>query len=122
MIKQLLTSAIAKEIIVIMSALPIAELRGALPVATNLYHMPWYRPSLLAIIDNMLPIPALSLFLDSITKVISKVNIGKRLINWAFERTSRHGRIIETYQRVGLNLFVVVPLPLTSAWSGAIVA
>jgi uncharacterized membrane protein len=118
MIEHFLTLDITKEIIVIVSTLAMAELRGALPVALNLFHMLWYRPSLLAIIDNMFSIPVLLLFLDS---VISKVNIGKRLIDWAFECPSGHRRIIEIYQRTGLTLFVAAPLPLTSAWDGAIV-
>src|SRR4030043_1091215 len=122
-IEKLISLGITKELIVIIiSALPIIELRGALPIAINLFGIPWYWALLLAVIGNMLPVPILLLFLDSIAKLISKVNIGKRLVDWVFERTRRHGRIIERYERIGLILFVAVPLPLTGAWTGAIAA
>lgn len=122
-IEKLISLGITKELIVIIiSALPIIELRGALPVAINLFGMPWYWALLLAVIGNMLPVPILLLFLDSIAKIISKVNIGKRLIDWVFERTRRRGKAIERYERIGLMLFVAIPLPFTGAWTGSIAA
>jgi uncharacterized membrane protein len=122
-IDKLVSLGITKElIVVIISALPIIELRGALPVAINFFGMPWYWAFLLAVIGNMLPVPILLLFLDSIAKIISKVDIGKRLIDWVFERTRRRGKAIERYERIGLMLFVAVPLPLTGAWTGSIAA
>lgn len=123
MIEELIATGINQEIIVIIiAALPIAELRGALPVAINLFHMHWYLAFPLAVIGNILPVPILLLFLDSITKLICKVNIGKRFVDWVFERTRRHGRIIERYKRIGLMLFVAIPLPFTGAWTGSIAA
>ena len=42
MIEALIASGLAKELIVIIiAALPVVELRGALPVAINVFHMPW---------------------------------------------------------------------------------
>ena len=123
MIEELINSGIAKElIVVIISALPVAELRGALPVAINLFHMTWYWAFFLAVIGNMLPVPVLLLFLESLAKAISKVELGRRLVNWVFERTRRRGVVIEKYQRIGLMLFVAIPLPLTGAWTGSVAA
>jgi len=122
-IEKLISLGIAEELIVIIiSALPIIELRGALPVAINVFGMPWYWAFLLAIIGNMLPVPILLLFLDSIAKTIGKVNSGKRFIDWVFERTRRREKIIQRYERIGLMLFVAIPLPFTGAWTGSIAA
>jgi len=122
-IEELINSSFAKElIVVIISALPVAELRGALPVAINLFHMPWYWAFCLAIIGNLLPVPVLLLFLESLAKTISKLDIGKRLVNWVFEHTRRRGAVIEKYERIGLMLFVAIPLPLTGAWTGSVAA
>ncbi|TRZ96702.1 MAG: small multi-drug export [Dehalococcoidia bacterium] len=123
MIETLIASGLAKElIVVIIAALPILELRGALPVAINLFHMPWYWAFCLAVIGNLLPVPILLLFFDSLAKAISKVDIGKRLVNWILQRTRRHGEVIERYERIGLILFVAIPLPVTGAWTGSIAA
>lgn len=123
MIEALIASGLAKElIVVIIAALPIVELRGALPVAINVFHMPWYWAFCLAVIGNLLPVPILLLFFDSLAKAISKVDIGKRLVNWVLQRTRRHGEVIERYERIGLILFVAIPLPVTGAWTGSIAA
>jgi uncharacterized membrane protein len=122
-IEGLTNLGIAKElIVVIISALPVVELRGALPVAINVFNMPWYWAYLLAVIGNMLPVPILLLFFDSLAKLVSKVEVGRRLVNWVLERTRRHGKLIERYERIGLMLFVAIPLPFTGAWTGSIVA
>ena len=124
LIDQLISWGISNKelIIVIISALPVVELRGALPVAINLFQMPWYWAFYLAVIGNMLPVPILLLFFDSLAKLISKVTIGKKLVDWVFRHTRRHEKMVQKYERLGLLLFVSVPLPITGAWTGAILA
>ena len=123
MIEDLINLGIARElIVVIISVLPVVELRGALPVAINVFNMPWYRAYPLAIVGNMLPVPILLLFFDSLAKIVSKVEVGRRFVNWGLERTRRHGKLIERYERIGLTLFVAIPLPFTGAWTGSIAA
>jgi uncharacterized membrane protein len=123
MIEEFLSWGICQEaIIVIISALPVVELRGALPIAINVFHMAWYKAYCLAVIGNMLPVPILLLFLDSLAKVVSRAEIGRRVVNWVFERTRRQGKTIERYERIGLTLFVAIPLPVTGAWTGSIAA
>lgn len=123
MVEQLIQAGIPRELIVIIiSALPVLELRGALPVAINILHIPWYWSFLLVIIGNLLPVPFILLFLESVSKGISRLDSGKRLVDWLFRRTRKRGRIIERYERIGLTLFVAIPLPFTGAWTGSIAA
>ena len=123
MIEELLNLGIAKEIIVvIISALPVVELRGALPVAINVFGMPWYWAYLLAVIGNMLPVPVLLLFFESLARIVSKVEVGKKLVVWVFRHTRRHEKMIQKYEWLGLMLFVAIPLPMTGAWTGSIIA
>jgi uncharacterized membrane protein len=123
MLDQLINLGIARPLIVIIiAALPILELRGALPVAINVFHMPWYWAYLLAVIGNMLPVPVLLLFFESLAKLVSKVAVGKKLVDWVFRHTRRHEKMIQKYEWLGLMLFVAVPLPITGAWTGSIIA
>ena len=123
MIEELLSSGFPAEAIVfVISALPVVELRGALPVAINLFHLPWYQALYLTIIGNMLPVPFLLLFLESLAKVISRTDTGKKLVDWVFQRTRQHMGVIEKYERIGLMLFVAIPLPGTGAWTGSVAA
>jgi len=119
----LLSLGFSKELVVlIISALPIFELRGALPVAINLFHFPWYYALLLAIIGNLLPVPVILLFFDAISRCLSKVGFVDRFLRWLLEQTKKRGEIVERYERIGLALFVAIPLPATGAWTGSLVA
>jgi uncharacterized membrane protein len=123
LIDQIIHLGIAKDlIVVIISALPISELRGALPVAIDVFHFSWYHALPLAILGNMLPVPIILLFLDAITKVLSKVGFIDRFLQWLFAHTRKRGGIVERYERIGLALFVAIPLPVTGAWTGSLLA
>ena len=108
--------------ILAIAASPISELRGAIPWAISVFHFPWYYAFLIAVIGNLLPIPFILLFLDSFSRLLSKISFFERMISWLFERTRRRGRIVERYERIGLILFVAIPLPITGAWTGSLAA
>ena len=119
----LLRSGFSKELVVlIISALPVLELRGAIPWAIVKFHFPWYYAFLLAIIGNILPVPFILLFLDTVSRLLSKIALFERLIDWYFENTRRRGKMVERHQRIGLILLVAIPLPLTGAWTGSLIA
>jgi len=108
--------------ILFVAALPIAELRLAIPWAIEILETPWYYAFLIAVIGNILPVPFILLFLEAATRLLSKVAVFERFLNWLFERTRRRGKIIHKYKRIGLVLFVAIPLPVTGAWTGALAA
>ena len=121
--EELISLGFSKELVVlIIAALPIFELRGALPVAINMFHFPWYYALLLAIIGNLLPVPFLLLFLDTASRLLSKIGFFERVLHWLSGRIRKRGRIVERYERIGLVLFVAIPLPATGAWTGSLAA
>jgi uncharacterized membrane protein len=122
-VDELINLGIAREfIIIIISALPIFELRGAIPVAINIFQFSWYYALFLAIIGNMLPVPLILLFLDVFVKLLKKIKWTRRLVDWVFDSTWQKTGMIQRYKRVGLAIFVGIPLPFTGAWTGAIAA
>lgn len=104
------------------AASPISELRGAIPVAIASFHFPIYYAFLVAVIGNLLPVPFILLLLDRAVRLLSRVQLFERFFNWLFERTRRRGKMIERYERIGLVLFVAIPLPVTGAWTGSLAA
>ena len=104
------------------AASPILELRGAIPIAIGRYHFAWYYAYLFSVIGNILPVPFLLVFLKGIISLFSKVRFLDRIIQWFLERTRRRGKIVDRYERIGLALFVAIPLPITGAWTGSILA
>ncbi len=121
--QELLSLGFSKELVVlIIATLPIFELRGAIPVAINVFHFPWYYALSLAIIGNLLPVLFILLFFNTTSRLLSKIGIFSRMLSWFSERTRKRGRTVERYERIGLALFVAIPLPFTGAWTGSMAA
>lgn len=101
-------------ILVTLSALPLVELRGGVPVGLWLgLSVP--QVMFLCIVGNMLPIP---LILG-----ILRLPAATRLLQPLLTRASRKTEAIGAHDRwVGVAAFVGVPLPGTGAWTGAMVA
>jgi len=122
-IQKLESIGISPELTVFLIALlPVVELRGAIPVGINLYHLAWYKASLLALIGNILPVPFLLLFLGEAAKFLSKIPLFRRFFDWLFTRTRKKSKRIEEYKFLGLMVFVAIPLPGTGAWTGSVAA
>jgi len=109
-------------VVIIVAALPIVELRGAIPLGMNVLDLPWASVFILAVAGNMLPVPFVLKFLNWLTVTLGRFPLFKRFFDWLFDRTKARSSLIGKYQKVGLALFVAVPLPLTGAWTGAIAA
>ena len=123
MLEQLLSLNIPSELIVMLIAtLPIAELRAAIPVGIYTFGLPWWWAFGISIVGNMLPIPILLLFFDSIARLVSLTRPGKRLMDWVFTRTQKHEKTIQKYEWLGLIIFIGIPLPFTGAWTGSVLA
>lgn len=103
---------------------PIGELRVALPIALTLYNMDWVWAFFISVLGNLVPIVFLLLFLDPVSQWLSdNSKFFQRFFNWLFERTRRKSNSrIEKYGEIALISFVAIPLPLTGAWTGAVVA
>ena len=106
----------------LISAAPISELRGAIPTALFRFDFPWYSAFFVSLLGNLLPVPFLLLFLDPLSRFLDKIEPLGKIKDWFFERTRRRRRIVERYGSIGLVLFVSIPLPVTGAWTGSILA
>ncbi|MDD4924455.1 MAG: small multi-drug export protein [Dehalococcoidales bacterium] len=123
MLDSILELSLAKELIVVLiSALPIFELRASIPVAIVNFDFPWYYAFLLAVIGNMLPVPIILLFLESVAKLLSRISVMKLFFDWLFERAKNRSQLIQKYKHLGLIVLVAIPLPITGAWTGSLVA
>ncbi|MBU3902468.1 MAG: small multi-drug export protein [Candidatus Thermoplasmatota archaeon] len=110
-------------VILLISMLPIVELRGAIPVALGAYNMnPWIVFPV-AVIGNMIPVPFILLFFGYAEKYLRKYKSFDRFFNRLFEKTRKRADMkIKRYETLGLLAFVAVPLPFTGAWTGALIA
>lgn len=108
-------------VVIIVAGLPIAELRGAIPLALS-FGMPAAKAFWLAIFGNTIfIIPALFL-LEPVSNILRRFKIWAGFFDWLFERTRKKANTVQKYESLGLMLFVAAPLPMTGAWSGVIAA
>ncbi|MDD5450164.1 MAG: small multi-drug export protein [Candidatus Omnitrophica bacterium] len=108
-------------IVVIVSALPISELRGAMPLAVAM-GMSLKKAFILSLAGNILPIIPVLFFMEPVSIKLRHFKVFARFFDWFFERTRKKAGLIEKFEAVGLALFVAVPLPATGAWTGCIAA
>ncbi|WP_290597729.1 MULTISPECIES: COG2426 family protein [unclassified Archaeoglobus] len=107
--------------VLLVAMLPISEIRGGLPLALYLGFDP-VEAYIIALIGNIMPIPVLLVLLDFLISLATKVGFVKRVYGKILERVERKKGIVERYGYLGLMLFVSVPLPITGAWTGVLIA
>ena len=115
---------IVKEIILtlLMSAVPVIELRGGIPygIASGLE---WWEAYPAAVIGNLLPVPFIMLGVRWVFSWLRKLSPWfEHLISKMEEKAAKNSKMIEKYELLGLFILVAIPLPGTGAWTGALVA
>lgn len=108
-------------VVMIVAALPISELRGAIPLALSL-GMPLSRAFWWAVLGNLLPVVPVLFLLEPISQRLRKFKLWSYFFDWLFERTKKKADTIQKYEALGLAIFVAIPLPMTGAWSGIVAA
>jgi uncharacterized membrane protein len=111
-------------VVIIIAMLPIFELRGAIPVAILYFKMPWYEAYVWSVIGNMIPIIPIILLIGPVSGfLMRRSKLAHRFFTWVFERSRKRGAdLVEKYEAIGLGIFVAIPLPVTGAWTGSLLA
>ena len=110
--------------VIIVSMLPIFELRGGIPCG-YLLHLVWWKTYLMAVLGNLIPVVPLLLFLDPVSNWLRRrAKFADRFFEWLFARTRRKTEegIRKYGMFLGLMFFVAIPLPVTGAWTGCVAA
>lgn len=108
-------------IVLLLGALPISELRGAIPLALS-FGMPLSKAYWLSVAGNLIPVVPLLFLLEPVSNRLRRFKIWSRFFDWLFERTKRKAETVQKYEALGLVLFVAIPLPVTGAWTGIVAA
>jgi len=109
--------------IALIAALPISELRGAIPIALTIYKMPVFLAYIFAVLGNIVPAIFLLLFLKPFSEYLRQWRYFDIFFKWLFKRTRRNTEEkFEKYGAIFLLFFVAIPLPVTGAWTGSAAA
>lgn len=117
-------------IVLLISMVPLIELRGAIPVAVGMdLGLPEWLVLIVAIIGNIIPVPIIYFFARKFLEWGSKrkwkplkqfcefcLNKGRKAGTKLLKKAGNYG----TY--FALFLFVAIPIPGTGAWTGTLAA
>lgn len=109
----------------IISMLPIAELRVAIPIGLTIYKLDILTTFIFSVLGNLVPMFFILYLIDPVSKFLSNHSkIFNKFFTWLFERTRikfakksvRYGSFL------ALIAFVAIPLPITGCWTGSLAA
>jgi len=110
--------------IFLLSASPLSELRGSIPLGIIGFGMDPFVVFCLAVLGNFIIVPFALFFLHHISGyLMRKFYFFNRLMNHIFTRTrDHHAHKFEKWENWALLILVAIPFPLTGAWTGALMA
>ncbi len=113
-------------IVILISMLPLIELRGAVPVAIDMGIEP-LRALLICVVANMVPVPIIYFFARKFLLWGAKQRHIGKICTFFVEKGERAGqKLVKKTGRGGLFmallLFVGIPVPGTGAWTGTLAA
>ncbi|MCD6162029.1 MAG: small multi-drug export protein [candidate division Zixibacteria bacterium] len=107
---------------IILSLLPIAELRGGIPYA-YLSGQPIWLAYVVCVAANFLVGPIMFIFLETLHKLLIKWSFYEKLFDKFIRRVRKKtSHLIEKYGFWGITIFVAIPLPVTGAYTGTVAA
>ena len=116
-------------IVLVISMIPLVELRGAIPVAVGMdLGLPEWLVLIVAIIGNIVPVPIIYLFARKVLDWGSKVKWKpfRNFCNFCLKKGEKAGEKLLKKAKSGvyfaLFLFVAIPIPGTGAWTGTLAA
>ena len=114
---------LGQELIVLLTAaLPVVELRGAIPVGLSLGMSPLHAV-LLSLVGSMIPVPFILFGVRPVLKYLRSTELFRKLVGGLTDRTlNKHGAKVQKYGAAALIMLVAVPLPGTGVWTGSLVA
>lgn len=117
-----LINFISKEFTVMLTAaLPVIELRGAIPVGLSLGLSPIHS-FFLSFIGSIIPVPFILFTIRPIFNYLRKTKTFKKMVNKLTNKSLNKSGNIQKYGAWGLLVFVAIPLPGTGVWSGSLIA
>lgn len=108
----------------LLAAMPIVELRAAIPIAVSIFHFSAWRAYVCSVLGNLIPIPMLFLFLPKLITLLSvrSPKIHGILDRYFFRLSEKHAVTLDRFGSLFLFIFVAIPHPGGGVWSASLLA
>ena len=121
-LKELLDFLSIEFTVMLTAALPVIELKGAIPVGISLGMAPLHA-AVVAFLGSMIPVPFILFTVRPLFSYLKTTRTFRKLVLRIIARSLRNNNgKIQKYGAWGLALFVAIPLPGTGVWSGSLLA
>ena len=108
-------------VVIILSAAPVSEVRGGIPAGLIL-GMPLATVLPLAVISNVVSVLPVVLGFNWAAERLADTRILGGLISRLIRRARSKEALVKKHGVWAITLFVAIPLPVTGAWTGSLVA
>lgn len=112
--------------IILISMVPVVELRGAIPTGFFGYDLPIVQVCIISAIANLVPVPIIYFFARKVLVWGKDKKVIGKFFTFCLEKGEKGGKKLSGKTGIGLfiglALFVGIPLPGTGAWTGTLVA
>lgn len=110
---------------IIISMVPIIELRGAIPIAVFSFQLTYFEAFILGVIGNCIPIFFIVKYIKPLFNFFGRFKPFRIIIDFATEKANKkiaENPKLQTATFFALYVFVAIPLPVTGAWTGSLIA
>jgi uncharacterized membrane protein len=108
-------------IVVLMSAVPLLEMKGAIPFGIHEGINP-LTVFFLSFVGSLLPVPFILVFFNKIFDFLGKYKFFSGFYNLIDRKISKNKGRFEKFEEIALITFIAIPLPTTGVWTGTAIA
>jgi len=108
--------------ILLMSAVPLIEMKGAIPLGINVYHINPIVVFTISFIGSLLPVPFVLIFFNKIFDWLGKYKFFSGFYNLIDRKINKNKSKFEKFEEIALITFIAIPLPTTGVWTGTAIA
>lgn len=108
--------------VLLLSAVPLIEQKGAIPLGIFEYHINPIAVFLLTFFGSLLPVPFVLIFFNKIFKWLGKYPLFSGIYNLIDRKINKNKAKFEKFEEIALITFIAIPLPTTGVWTGTAIA
>jgi uncharacterized membrane protein len=107
----------------LLSAMPVTEMRVSLPLALTVFHLSFPTAITVSVLGNILPIPFLLWLLPPFIRLVEqRIPVLKRWMDRYFDYLKRKHARVDVVGGVALGFVTLLPLPGAGVWTGCLLA
>ncbi|MBF4695108.1 COG2426 family protein [Fusibacter ferrireducens] len=107
--------------VIFTAALPVIEIKGAIPLGLSLGMNPWHT-LLISLLGSIMPVPFILFGIRPVFNWLKHAAFFRKITDRIESKTLNKSHRIQKYGVWGLFLFVAIPLPGTGVWTGSLAA